>query len=193
MRVRSSCSVARSPRCARRIERRMKAPKSSQELFERALALQQSGKAKEAEPLYRKVISRNAEHARALFGLSVILLEAGQLEESRRYLERAVTAEPDEPKYLTNLGEIYRREGRLELAARAFERVIAGNPDAVEARQLFGLWMIADHDGDIAGKFARLVTVEEVGEAVQMLGDEDRDARALRHLLEAPTELQFAG
>src|SRR6188768_984665 len=98
----------------------MKAPKSSQELFERALALHRDGKAKDAEPLYRKVISRNAQHDRALFGLSVILRESGQLEESRRYLERAIEAQPNEPQYLTNLGESYRRQGQLEQAARAF-------------------------------------------------------------------------
>ena len=125
----------------------MKAAKTSQELFERALDLQRSGKAKEAEPLYRKLISRNAQHDRALFGLSVILLESGQLDDARRYLERAVEAQPNEPKYLTNLGDIYRRQGNLELAARAFGHVIEGHPEHPEARQNLAvtLMMVGAH------------------------------------------------
>jgi predicted O-linked N-acetylglucosamine transferase (SPINDLY family) len=125
----------------------VKAPKTSQELFERALALHRSGQPKEAEPLYRKVISRSAQHDRALFGLSVILLEAGRLEESKRYLERAVDARPDEPKYLTNLGEIHRHQGNLELAARLFERAVTVDPDHPEARRNLAvtLMMVGAH------------------------------------------------
>ena len=120
----------------------MKAPKTVPELFQRAVTLHRSGQANEAEPLYRKVISRNAQHDPALFGLSVVLLERGQLEESRQYLERAVQAAPDEPNYVTNLGEIYRRQGHLERAARAFEHVLAIDPDHADARQNLAVTLI---------------------------------------------------
>jgi len=67
----------------------VKGAKTSQELLERALALQREGRARDAEPYYRKVILRNVRHDRALFGLSVVLLETGRLEEAARHLERA--------------------------------------------------------------------------------------------------------
>jgi len=120
----------------------VKAPKTSQELFERALALHRGGKPKEAEQFYRKVIARNAHHDRALFGLSTILLEAGNLEDARRYLERAVEVQANEPSYFINLGEIYRRLGNLEYAARAFGHVVGTDPDHVEALQNLAVTLI---------------------------------------------------
>jgi protein O-GlcNAc transferase len=121
----------------------VKTAKTSQELFERALTLHRSGKPKEAEQFYRKVIARNAHHDRALFGLSVILLESGNLEDAKRYLERAVEVAPNEPKYFLNLGEIYRRLGNLEYAARAFGHILGGDPDHVEALQNLAVTLIA--------------------------------------------------
>ena len=95
----------------------MKTPKTSRDVFEQALALEQGGRFEEALGLYRTVISRNAAHDGALFRVSVILLQAGLDDEAIRYLERAVAVRRDEPRYLTNLGEAYRRQGKLELAS----------------------------------------------------------------------------
>jgi protein O-GlcNAc transferase len=121
----------------------VKQRKTSHDIFERALTLHRAGRTQEAEPLYRQVISRNAQHDRALFGLSAILLEAGRLDESARYLERAVAAQPTELRYLTNLGETYRRLGQLELAARTFGRILAKAPDFAEARQNLAVTLIS--------------------------------------------------
>jgi tetratricopeptide (TPR) repeat protein len=137
----------------------VKAPKTSQEFFERALTLHRAGRPVDAEPLYRKVISRNAAHDRALFGLSVILFETGRLQEATRYLERAVEARPH-PKYLTNLGEAYRRQGKLELARAAFERVLHADPDFVEARQNLAVTLILQ--GESAAALAHLERVVEL-------------------------------
>src|SRR4051812_15174718 len=101
---------------------------AGKDLLERALRLQGSGRTKEAEPLYRQLISRNAEHRGALCSLGVLLFEAGRLEEASRYFERAVSVEPD-PKYLTNLGEVYRLLGRLDVAAETFGRILEFAPD----------------------------------------------------------------
>jgi predicted O-linked N-acetylglucosamine transferase (SPINDLY family) len=106
---------------------------AGKDLLERALRLQGSGRTKEAESLYRQLISRNAEHHRALCSLGVLLFEAGRLEEASRYFERAVSVEPD-PKYLTNLGEVYRLLGRLDVAAETFGRILEFAPDYPEAR-----------------------------------------------------------
>jgi predicted O-linked N-acetylglucosamine transferase (SPINDLY family) len=145
----------------------VKSPKTSQDVFERALALHREGRREDAEPLYRKVISRNAQHHRALFGLSVVLFETGRLEEASRYLERAVAAEPHEPKYLTNLGEAYRRQGKLDLAAGALERVLADRPDFAEARQNLAVVLID------AGRYA-----EALRELERVVAERPGDARS---------------
>lgn len=125
----------------------MKPGKSSQELYERAFALHRGGRGKDAEPLYRQVISRNAQHERALFALSVLLFEGERWAEAARYLERAAAVNPN-PRYLTNLGEAYRRQGELERAARTFEQALAIDPSVVEARQNLAMTLI------MAGQYA---------------------------------------
>jgi len=120
----------------------VKAPETSKDVLERALAHQRGGRAKEAESLFRKVISRSPQHHQALFSLSVLYLEAGRFAEASRYLERLVAMFPTEPVYLTNLGEAYRRQGELERAAASFERILADDPDFPEARQNLGITLM---------------------------------------------------
>jgi protein O-GlcNAc transferase len=120
----------------------VKARKTSRDVFEQALALEQSGRTRDAAALYRKIISRNATHDRALFRLSVMLLEKGLAEEASRYLERAVEVRRNDPNYLTNLGEAYRRQGKLELAATVLAYALKVAPDFPEARQNLALTQI---------------------------------------------------
>jgi protein O-GlcNAc transferase len=117
----------------------VKPPKTSRDVFEQALALERGGRFEEALGLYRKLISRNATHDRALFRVSVILLQAGLTEDAIGYLERAVAARRDEPSYLTNLGEAYRRQGKLELAEAVLTYALKLDADFTEARQNLGL------------------------------------------------------
>ena len=117
----------------------VKSRKTSREVFDQAVGLEKAGRRAEAAALYRKVISRNAAHDRALFRLSVILLEEGLTEEASRYLERAVELRRDELDYLTNLGEAYRRLGKLELGATVLAYALKLNPDFSAARQNLAL------------------------------------------------------
>lgn len=107
--------------------------KSTQDPLERALRLQKDGRGRDAESLYRQLISRNAQHHRALCALGLLLCESGRLDDACRYFERAVAVEPN-PTYLTNLGETYRRLGRLDVAAEAFGRILEFAPEFPDAR-----------------------------------------------------------
>lgn len=120
----------------------MKAPKTSAELLERALAHQRAGRPKEAESAYRKLISRNPQHQQALFQLSVLLFQAGRFEEAGGYLDRLVAMDPHQPVLLTNLGEAYRRQGKLEHARAAFARILELEPDFPEAHQNLGITLV---------------------------------------------------
>ena len=111
----------------------MKRPKAPQDLRQRAGALQRSGRSKEAEALYRQLISRNAQHHEALSALGLLARAAGRKDEATRYLERAVAVRPD-PDYLTPLGELYREDDKLDLAAEAFGKILELAPDFPDAR-----------------------------------------------------------
>jgi hypothetical protein len=55
----------------------------------------------------------------------------------------------------------------------------------MESRQRFGIWMIADDHRNRAVEFAGLIPVEDIGQAMQVLRDEDRDTGNLGHRTEA--------
>ncbi len=152
----------------------MKAQKTSDEMWKRALRLHRSGQTKEAESLYRKLIFRNVQNHRALSSLGLLLFEAGRIGESSPFLERAIAVHP-EPKYLTILGEVYRRQGRLDVAAETFGRILETDPDFPEARLNLAITLAeAGVDGDA------LTLLEE---ALQVGPDSPRLRVALAALL----------
>jgi len=106
---------------------------SVKEPLERAFELHRAGRRKEAESLYRQLISRNERNQRALSALGALLLEAGRADEASRYLERAVSVQED-PRTLTHLGEAYRLLGRLDVAAETFGRILEVAPDFPDVR-----------------------------------------------------------
>jgi len=63
----------------------------------------------------------------------------------------------------------------------------------VEVGDGLGVGMIGDDERNFAGEFAALVTVEEIDEAVIVLGDQDDHARAMRGLCQAPVHLELFG
>jgi len=107
-------------------------PKKTKTALEVAQDLHRRGRTTEAESGYRKIISANPGHARALSSLGVLLCESGRVAEARQYLERATAIEPD-PRALTNLGIVYRVEGKLDLAAESFGRVLEVAPHFPDA------------------------------------------------------------
>ncbi len=124
----------------------MKASHPPSRLWERARAARAAGQTKEAETLYRQLLTRSPQDSDALFELSVLLFESGRFQESSRTLERLLAIRPDDPALLpvllTNLGEAYRRQGDLERAAAAFERILVLDPAFPEAHQNLGITLM---------------------------------------------------
>ncbi|MEI9942462.1 MAG: tetratricopeptide repeat protein [Pseudomonadota bacterium] len=112
---------------------------NSRNAFEQARALERRGRTQEAAALYRTIISRNAQHDRALFRLGSILLQAGLAEGASSYLERAVAVRRDEPEYLTTLARAYEHLGKLELAATVLSYALTLDPDSLEAHENLSL------------------------------------------------------
>jgi hypothetical protein len=65
--------------------------------------------------------------------------------------------------------------------------------DVVEVGNALVVRMIGDDQGNLASEFAALVAVEQVLEAVVVLGDEDREPRAVAGVGETPVHLKFGG
>jgi len=75
------------------------------------LALHQAGKLREAEQVYRDILSRNPNDSDALHLLGVIATQSHQLAPALRLIESAIRIRPDVAFYHNNLGNIYRMTG----------------------------------------------------------------------------------
>lgn len=70
-------------------------------------------------------------------------------------------------------------------------QVVEGN--LVETSQCSRLFVVADDERKVAGQFSGLVAVEQVGEAVEVVGDEDGDVLTRGGKGETPVHLQLPG
>ncbi len=103
------------------------------------LALHQAGKLREAEQVYRGILSRNPNDADALHLLGVIATQMQQLQPALRLIESAIRIRPDVAFYHNNLGNIYRMTGELGAAEMSYRRALELNPDYVDPQANLGM------------------------------------------------------
>lgn len=97
------------------------------------LALHQSGKFDDAEPLYRRVLARQPSHPAANHLLGLIKLQQGQAEKAVALISRAVHLRGTDPQYHCNLGVALNASGQPERAIASFERAIELQPGYADA------------------------------------------------------------
>jgi len=104
-------------------------------LLETAVAHQRAGRAREAEPLYRQVLSSQPKNTDALYLLGLLTQSARRFAESAEFFQRAVEANPKSAKYFVNLGLSLGGMGlgRTTEAIAALRSAIAIDPDIPEA------------------------------------------------------------
>jgi tetratricopeptide (TPR) repeat protein len=85
-------------------------------LLDKAVTAFQAGKEKEAEELYKKMITLEPNAKEAYGNLGVIYLKQGRHEEAERYLQKAIEIDPDYVHPRCNLASIRIRQERLEEA-----------------------------------------------------------------------------
>lgn len=78
-------------------------------LFDKAFALGTLGRANEAEPIYRELLSVQPDNSAALHNLSLIVADKGDLDEAAALSDRAASLSPDNPK-MTNQRESLREQ-----------------------------------------------------------------------------------
>lgn len=98
-----------------------------------ALEHQRSGRSKDAEALYRKILRKAPAHGLALQLLGVLLSQSERVREGIDCLERCVRVMPQDPRAWNNLGNAYKSERRLEDGLSACERAVALQPGYVSA------------------------------------------------------------
>ena len=112
---------------------RRAAQKQSGELSLKAARLQQAGRLREAETLYRQVLAADPDHADSLHGLGTLAHQAGRPDQAAELIARAIAARPSVAGFHCNLGKALVAMGRLDEAAASYGRALGLRPDDATA------------------------------------------------------------
>lgn len=100
-------------------------PPNATELFERALELDDMGRADEAENGYRRVLTLAPEHVPAMINLGRLLHAAGNLEDAEAWYRAALHVDPDHGVARFNLGVVLEDRGCNEAAIECYRAACA--------------------------------------------------------------------
>lgn len=106
---------------------------SLRETMARAVALHKAGRLKEAEALYRAVLSRHPLEASVLNLVGLLCTQDGRHDEGIGFMARALKVAPNDPNALFNFGRALQDTGRMAEALAAYDRALAARRDWPEA------------------------------------------------------------
>ena len=113
-----------------------------EELFKRAVALQQQDKWPEAVSAWREYLAHAPRHAEAHANLGAALARQGNYEEAVASYQTALELNPRLTPVYYNLGLAHYRAGRYRRASDALSRFLASAPDSAAAHRLLGLALV---------------------------------------------------
>src|ERR1700683_5516944 len=82
-----------------------------------AVAHHRAGRLRDAEGIYRQILTSHPNFSPAMHMLGVILFQAGRREEGIQHVRGALQINPNYPEALANLGHLLREVGQYEEAA----------------------------------------------------------------------------
>lgn len=122
-------------------------PTETEISFELGAVLDKQKKFAESEAIFRQLVAKEPDNARALNYLGYILAERGErLNESVDFLKRALAIEPENGSYLDSIGWAYFKDGKLDLALENLKRA---------ADQLTTNSVVQNHYGEVLFKLGR--------------------------------------
>ena len=103
-----------------------------EELLQRAVEYQQTGKLTEARELLHECLTHQPDNTDALYLLGAIAYSQNQLEEAIAHLQRLLTLKPNSADSHNNLAVALQQQGKLEEASIYYQQAIALNPNSAE-------------------------------------------------------------
>ena len=87
-----------------------------QKWFNQAIYFQQTGKLRNAESTYQRLIEAGIVDPAVYCNLGIICKNSGRIKEALEHYEQALHIEPNDPKINANIGNLYREIGNLDRA-----------------------------------------------------------------------------
>jgi predicted O-linked N-acetylglucosamine transferase (SPINDLY family) len=110
-----------------------------EQTMDAAMQAHQSGRLREAEQLYRQVLSETPDHPSALHFLGVIAYQVGNRDVAEKLMRRSTELRPTMALFHRDLGEVLRSGGKLQEALAACRRAVQLQPDMGEAWSNLGI------------------------------------------------------
>ena len=108
------------------------------ERIQAGLQHHQAGRFREADAIYRSILSEQPDHPEILYLMSVLSLQVGNFENAANFVERAISVRADEPNYYNISGEAQLALGNTESALAAYKQAIAIDPEFAGAHNNLG-------------------------------------------------------
>ena len=87
-----------------------------QKWFNQAIYSHKTGRLREAEAIYKKMITAGTSDPAVFCNLGIICKNSGRINEALEHYEQALEFEPEDPQIYSNIGNLYRDTGKLDQA-----------------------------------------------------------------------------
>ncbi|MGD1277622.1 MAG: tetratricopeptide repeat protein [Tepidisphaeraceae bacterium] len=171
---------------------------STEQWFESAVSLHQSGKLQEAEALYRQILAAKPDDGDVAQLLGMLRFGLGDKQEALQLLRRALAMNPQAPDCHCHLALVLMDLGQCEEAMDHLRRAVQLKPDFAEAHLQLGLALrqagrrqeaAAALQQAIAVKPDYLEAYNNLGVVLRSLGQWDQSVQAYRRALELRGDL----
>jgi predicted O-linked N-acetylglucosamine transferase (SPINDLY family) len=98
-----------------------------------ALAHHQAGRVRDAEKIYREILSRKPNHLEALHLLGILAGQIGRSDAAVQLIQRAIQVKPDFAEAHSDLGNALKDMGQLDNAIAAYRQAVRLKPEIAEA------------------------------------------------------------
>ena len=102
---------------------------SIEQLFQQGNQAQNEGRYREAESIWRQIISIDSNNAIAYFYIGLALRKQGKLEEAIAAYKKAIELDPNDATAYNNMGVALRKQGKYDEAIAAYKKAIEINPN----------------------------------------------------------------
>ena len=87
-----------------------------QKWFNQAIYSHKTGRLREAEVIYKKMITAGTSDPAIFCNLGILCKNSGRIEEALEHYEQALEFEPEDAQIYSNIGNLYRDTGNLDQA-----------------------------------------------------------------------------